>query len=249
MRHDRDNDVDFLDVDRLDLDPDAGEPLAVLDLDDGELGLLPEDRYAAIPPGPRLVPRRVRRDSPWGPVALLAAVVALFTVGAWLDSAASDRVRGGADAPASEPLTEPTGTTLLLTARAFDFELDVDRARVERAEPAEVFGETRSTLAREHSMLAPDGDARIRVISADDIIASGDSDRVWFVAPAGTGGNGRAQAQEVDVTTGAITGELEVDGTVVGAVEDGLVVERPSRTLEVVGADGAATVLIGDELV
>src|SRR5438093_1451315 len=49
-------------------DADAGEALPVVDLDDSELGIRTEDRYAYVPPGPPRVAARparcIRRSTP-----------------------------------------------------------------------------------------------------------------------------------------------------------------------------------------
>ena len=199
---------------------DDAEPLSVLDLDDPELGIRPEDRFAAIPPGPRLVPRRVHDESTRAPVLLLAGLLALFVLGSWLGGIGSDEAPESRADPAQPVLDQTTDTTLLLVGEEDAAVIDVGR---KAAIPVDDAG-TRA-IARARSI-------RSRVV------ASSTAGRAWIVTrePDGT-----SIAREIDTTSGATTAKVQIDGLVAGATEAGLVVERRSGPVEVVGADGATT--------
>jgi len=194
-----------------------GEPLTVLDLDDPEIGIRPEDRFAAIPPGPRIVPRRVRTESTNAPLLLLGALVAFFLVGAWLGGPGSPEPESGATAV---PELDQRTRTILLTFGGGDVRrLDVDR---------------RSTHA-EH-------DEGLRALAAalsgrTRLVPSAATGRIWLVT--GDPG-GFSTVQEIEVADGSPTAPpTRLEGFVSGAVSTGLVVERASGALEIVGVDDA----------
>ncbi|MGH9030746.1 MAG: hypothetical protein ACRDZV_01350 [Acidimicrobiia bacterium] len=201
---------------------DDAEPLAVLDLDDPELGIRPEDRFAAIPPGPRLVPRRVHDESTRAPVLLLAALLALFVVGSWLGGIGSDEASRTAAGPLPV-LDQITGATLLLVAdeRATVIEVGRDAGIPVDDRAARALVRTRSTRSR--------------------VVPSVTAGRAWIVS--GTTG-GVSTAREIDITDGSTTAEMQLEGTVAGATDAGLVVERPSDLLEVVGPDGVTVLTL-----
>src|SRR5256885_15288783 len=62
-------------------DADAGEALPVVDLDDTELGIRTEDRYAYVPPGPQWIRRRVHDSSKQIPIAILIGLAVFFVIG------------------------------------------------------------------------------------------------------------------------------------------------------------------------
>lgn len=200
---------------------DLGAPLTVLDLDDPELGLRPEDRFAAIPPGPRIVPRRVHDESNRAPIVLLAALVAFFVIGAVLGgSGSSSDESGGSAAPVPE-LDQPTGTTLLLLGPDGGARFHVDEETVRRA------GDELEPL--------------VDVVSGrGHLVASAVAGRVWAVT---TDPSSTSQAQEIDAADGVATSApVLVEGFVSGAVAAGLVVERHSGALEIV--DGSGTTVL-----
>jgi len=195
------------------------QPLTVLDLDAPELGLRPEDQFASVPPGRRLIPRRQHDESSSAPLLLLAGLVVFFVVGAWLGGADSDEDdRGAPDGP-QPALMQSTGTALVLLGDAGVAALDVDRAAVT---PARAPGF--DTLARD-------------VAGHAAVVPSAASGRVWIATaePAGT-----SVVREVDLADGSTTvPALRVEGSVVGALTQGVLVEAPGGGLELVGADGA----------
>ncbi|MGI8796645.1 MAG: zinc-ribbon domain-containing protein [Acidimicrobiia bacterium] len=199
---------------------DLGAPLTVLELDDPEIGIRPEDRFAAIPPGPRIVPRRVHDDSTYAPLMLLGALVAFFLVGAWLGSPSSSPPQTGTATGPAPALDQSTGATLVLLGGDGAIELDVDEGTATRA--AEGLGAIADAVT-----------ARGRLVPAT---AEG---RVWLVTREP---DGSSLAQEIDADDGSPTSApIQVDGFVSGAVTSGLVVERTSGALEVVERDGRVT--------
>jgi hypothetical protein len=194
------------------------EPLAVLDLDDPEIGIRPEDRFAAIPPGPRLVPRRMHGESTRAPVVLLAGLLALFIIGSWLGGVGSD------DEVDTEPTATPvldqiTETKLLLVGDEGIAEIDVGRGA---ARPVDD-GASYAIRLRRH--LEP----RSR------IIPSATAGRAWVVS---RDTDGVSSTREIDLGDGATTAKLSVEGRVVAAATDALVVERSAGLIEAVRFDG-----------
>src|SRR5947199_10216706 len=72
-------------------DADAGEALPVVDLDDSELGIRTEDRYAYVPPGPQWIRRRVHDSSKQIPIAILVGLAVFFMIGAMIQRTPCDR--------------------------------------------------------------------------------------------------------------------------------------------------------------
>lgn len=193
------------------------EPLAVVDLDDPEIGVRPEDRFAALPPGPRLVPRRVHDESTRAPVVLLAGLVALFLLGSGLGGMDSD------DETVGEPRLAPvldriTGATLLLIGE--------DVAAIEVGSgAARQIDDGASHAFRLRAQAAP----RSR------ILPSATPGEAWIVAPAS---DRTETAEAIRLADGTRLDEIEVEGTVVGAAQDALVVERPSGAIDAIALDG-----------
>src|SRR2546430_12556101 len=87
-------------------DADAGEALPVVDLDDTELGIRTEDRYAYVPPGPQWIRRRVHDSSKQIPIAILVGLAVFFVIGGLLPRSTRDRARpprAGSGAPLPRP--------------------------------------------------------------------------------------------------------------------------------------------------
>lgn len=201
---------------------DDAEPLSVLDLDDPELGIRPEDRFATIPPGPRLIPRRVHDESTRAPVLLLAGLLVLFVVGSWLGGIGSDEPPETRAGPVPV-LDQTTGTTLLLVGEEGAAVIDVGRKAA-----ISVDDEGTRAIARARSI-------RSRVVP------SATAGRAWIVSGEP---NGVSTAREIDIGDGSTTAEVQVEGVVTGATEAGLVVERKSGPVEVVGADGTTIMML-----
>jgi hypothetical protein len=196
------------------------ESLPVLELDAPELGIRPEDRYAVIPPGPRLIPRRQHSESSAAPLLLLGGLVAFFIVGALLGGAGSDEDAdtsnaGGGPLPVLE---QETSTELLLFGEGSVTALDVDEAR-----------------------LTPVGDAAARAVLVPSTVPG----RVWLTS---TEADGSTVVRELDLADGTETSApVPIDGRVVGALSGGIVVEREPGVLEFVGNDGDAVRGLGDQ--
>jgi hypothetical protein len=199
---------------------DEAESLTVLDLDAPELGIRPEDQYAAIPPGPRLIPRRRHNESSAAPLLLLGGLVLFFALGAWLGGAGSDE-HDGTTASTGDPLPvleESTGTELLLVGEGRMDALDVDGSRVRAV-----------------------GDVSARSV----LVPSAVPRRVWLTTPEP---DGSTVVRELDVADGTETSApIAVDGRVVGALSGGIVVERVPGALELVGADAETLRELGDQ--
>ena len=196
------------------------ESLPVLELDAPELGIRPEDRYAAIPPGPRLIPRRQHTESSSAPLLLLGGLVAFFVLGALLGGAGSDDDNGTSDAGrGSLPvLDQETSTELLLFSDGSVTALDVDRSR-----------------------LTPVGEVAARTALTPSTVPG----RVWI---ASTEPDGPTLVGELDLADATETAApTPVDGRVVGALRGGIVVERGPGVLELVNADGATVRELGDQ--
>src|SRR2546430_4070316 len=80
-------------------DADAGEALPVVDLDDTELGIRTEDRYAYVPPGPQWIRRRVHDNSKQIPIAILIGLAVFFVIGGFFPGS----TRGRPEAPRQGP--------------------------------------------------------------------------------------------------------------------------------------------------
>jgi hypothetical protein len=220
-------------------DADAGEALPVVDLDDTELGIRHEDRYAYVPPGPQWIRRRVHDTSTHIPIAVLVGLVLFVVLGVWLGRSGSD----GADPPRhvtaqSLPgLHRATGASLLVLAPDGLHTLDVDGQRLRTGSVAElpvgpvtaaVTIEDRAVLVVDHrAHVVPRSleEPAVGIGPAVEVYPSHRAERVWVLTyPA----NGTVVAREVNLD-GAETSPTAVLGgsaTVRGAAGDGLVVDR-----------------------
>src|SRR3977135_2943169 len=112
-------------------DADAGEALPVVDLDDTELGIRTEDRYAYVPPGPQWIRRRVHDSSKQIPIAILIGLAVFFVIGGLLQRSTSNRAEPPREVTAQRlpGLHRTTGATLLLLAPDGLHTLDADGPR------------------------------------------------------------------------------------------------------------------------
>jgi hypothetical protein len=225
-------------------DAEVGESLPVVELEDDELGIRTEDRYAYVPPGPKWIRRRVHDDSTRIPIVILTGLLLLFLVGAWLQRGSRDREASDADvrATALPTLRQSTGASLLVLTPDGLHTLDVDNRRIRKPAVAELpLGPvTAATTSGDHAVvvvdhrayvvpLALDGPA-VGIGSAVEAFPSKRTDRVWLLTypPDGT-----VVAREVDLDGAEMTPPAVLGGsaTVRAAAGDGLVIER-------LGADG-----------
>jgi hypothetical protein len=236
---------------------ELGEPLSVLDLEDAELGIRAEDRYAAVPPGPRLIPRRVHDQSTGAPLLLLGALVAFFALGAWLDSTGSDEQSPTPTERPAPVLDRATGATLLLFGKEGVATLDVDERTTRPLPGAERLGVPAAAASTGGDVVVIDDTAAVRLPGsrrppvtlgpAGDVFTSARPGHVWLVV---SGPGGTSVAREINLTTpGVATAELTIEGSVLGVVSRGLVVELPSEALEVVAPDGAPPRRLGDSTI
>jgi hypothetical protein len=225
-------------------DADAGEALTALDLDDTDLGIRTEDRYAYVPPGPQWIRRRVHDGSKQLPIAILVGLALFFVLGAFLQRSGRDRAEPPREVSAQNlpALHRTTGVSLLLLAPDGIHTLDVDRQRVRTGSIAEL-------PAGPISAAATSGDQTVVVVDhrayavrlslegaaasigpAVEVYPSHRAGRVWlFTYPA----DGSVVARElgldgVETTPAAV---LSGSATVRGAAGEGVVIER-------LGADG-----------
>ena len=209
------------------------EPLTPIDLEDAEVGIRPEDRYAAIPPGPKLIRRRVHDESTWAPLWLLAGVVVLFAVASLLGRAGSS---DSSDDPAPTPATPVvTGEELLLIGGNGVAEFDVDAHRTREVSDGRFTGPVVMAARITDGVVVFDG-ARAHVLAGGlpavdlgpAVGVAGDGDRGWLLVPAP---DGRVIAREATVG-GAPAPEVALPRGVlrVVATRDGFVTSGTSAS-------------------
>jgi hypothetical protein len=220
-------------------DADAGEALPVVELEDDELGIRTEDRYAYVPPGPKWIPRRIHHDSARVPIVILAGVLLIFLVGALLQQGSGDRATPHRDvsAAALPTLRQSTGASLLVLTPDGLHTLDVDDHQVRKAGVAElpVGPVTAAAATGDHAVLIVDHRAYVVPLSLEgpatgigsavEAFPSEQAGRVWLLTypPDGT-----VAAREVGLDGAETTPPAVLGGsaTVRAAVAGGLVIER-----------------------
>jgi hypothetical protein len=225
-------------------DADAGEALTALDLDDTDLGIRTEDRYAYVPPGPQWIRRRVHDSSKQIPIAILAALLVFFVLGALLQRPGRDRAAPPREVTAQNlpGLHRTTGTSLLLLAPDGLHTLDVDGQRVGTGSVAELPAGpiTAAATSGDQTVVVVDHRAYAVPLSLEgpatsigpavEVYPSHRAGRVWLLTyPA----DGSVVARElgldgVETTPAAV---LSGSATVRGATGQGVVIDR-------LGADG-----------
>jgi hypothetical protein len=220
---------------------DAGESLPVVDLEEDELGIRTEDRYAYVPPGPKWIRRRVHDESSRIPIVIVAGLLLLFLVGAWLQQGSGDRAAPRPDVSAATlpTLRQPTGVSLLVLTPDGPHTLDVDNHRVRKGGVAElpVGPVTSATTTGDHAVLVVDHRAYVVPLSLDrpaagigpavEAFTSTRSGRVWLLTYPR---DGTVATREVDLDGAETTPPAVLGGsaTVRAAAGDGLVIERLS---------------------
>jgi hypothetical protein len=233
-------------------DADAGEALPVLDLDDTELGIRTEDRYAYVPPGPKWIRRRVHDTSKQVPIAVLVGLVLFFVLGAFLQRSGRDRAEPPREVTAQSlpGLHRSTGASLLLLAPDGLHTLDVDGRRVRTGSIAELPAGpvTAATTSGNRAVVVVDHRAYVVPLSLEgpaagigpavEVYPSHRAGRVWLLTyPA----DGSVVAREVGLD-GVETSPAAVLGgsaTVRGAAGAGVIVDR-------LGADGTRSLATWD---
>lgn len=220
---------------------DAGESLSVLDLDDTELGIRTEDRYAYVPPGPQWIRRRVHDTSKQLPIAILVGLALFFALGVLLQRSTSNRAQPPKQVAAQSlpSLHRTTGASLLLLAPDGLHTLDVDGQRLRTGSIAELppGPVTAAATNGDRAVVVVDHRAYVVPLSLDgpaagigpavSVYPSRHPGRVWLLTyPA----DGSVVARELDLG-GVETSPPAVLGgsaTVRGAAGDGVVVDRLS---------------------
>jgi hypothetical protein len=225
-------------------DADAGEALTALDLDDTDLGIRTEDRYAYVPPGPQWIRRRVHDSSKQLPIAILVALAVFFVLGALLPRSGRDRAEPPREVTAQNlpGLHRTTGASLLLLAPDGLHTLDVDGQRVRTGSVAELPAGpiTAAAASGDQTVVVVDHRAYAVPLSLEgpatsigpavEVYPSHRAGRVWLLTyPA----DGSVVARElgldgVETTSAAV---LSGSATVRGAAGEGVVIDR-------LGADG-----------
>ena len=233
-------------------DVDAGEALPVVDLDDAELGIRTEDRYAYVPPGPQWIRRRVHDTSKQLPIAILVGLGLFFVLGVFLQRSSTDRAEPPKQVTAQSlpSLHRSTGASLLLLAADGLHTLDVDGQRLRTGSIAELppgavtaaaTNGDRAVVVVDHRAYAVpltlDGPAT-GIGPAVEVYPSHRTGRVWLLTyPA----DGSVVARELSLD-GVETSPPAVLGgsaTVRAAAGDGVVVDR-------LGADGTRSLASWD---
>jgi hypothetical protein len=233
-------------------DAEAGEALPALDLDDAELGIRTEDRYAYVPPGPQWIRRRAHDTSKQLPIAILVGLGLFFVLGVFLQRSSTDRAEPPEHVTAQSlpSLHRSTGASLLLLAPDGLHTLDVDGRRLRTGSIAELppgavtaaaANGDRVVVVVDHRAYAVpltlDGPAT-GIGPAVEVFPSHRSGRVWLLTyPA----DGSVVARELALD-GVETSPPAVLGggaTVRGASGDGVVVDR-------LGADGTRSLAAWD---
>jgi len=225
-------------------DADAGEALTALDLDETDLGIRTEDRYAYVPPGPQWIRRRVHDSSKQLPIAILVALALFFVLGALLPRSGRDRAAPPPAVTAQHlpGLHRTTGASLLLLAPDGLHTLDVDGQRVRTGSVAELPAGpiTAAATSGDQTVVVVDHRAYAVPLSLEgpatsigpavEAYPSRRGGRVWLLTyPA----DGSVVARElgldgVETTPAAV---LSGSATVRGAAGEGVVIDR-------LGADG-----------
>jgi hypothetical protein len=218
---------------------DAGESLPIVELEDDELGIRTEDRYAYVPPGPKWIRRRVHNDSARIPIAILAGLVLFFLVGAWLQQSPRDRAAPPQDvaADALPALRQSTRTSLLVLTPDGVHTLDIDRRQARSGTVAEfpVGPVTAAATSGDHAVLVVDHRAFVVPLSLDgpaagigsavEVFPSKRDGHVWLLTYPP---DGSVMGREVDLAGVETTAPAVLGGsaTVRAAAGGGLVIER-----------------------
>ena len=226
----------------------------LLPLTDADIGIRREDRYVALPPGPRWVPRRVRRESSTAPVVVLGIVLTVLVVAGVLRQGGPTRV----GSPTSPLLAEHTGVTLVRTGPLGLERIDVDGRRIRSWRVPEVgASHVRELVTVDNGIIALTGPG---AVALDDRGATwlGDADAV-VPSPEGARLVSYPRPGEIVVTPPGVTLEVRGEdghqavGEVVAVLSQGSLVQRVRRdgvtVLELYSSVGVRLLAVGETFV
>lgn len=233
---------------------DELDDLPVVELEDAELGIRPEDRYAAIPPGPKLIRRRVHDESRRAPAYLLVALFMLVALAAWLGAgshhgATSSNGAGTAGEHATRLFRHLTNAQVVMRIRNALFVVDVDRGSLVGLAPRNVPPQPVDRLIVTGRTLVAQVDGRAYAIRsaaapavdlgpAETVVAATEPERVWITAL--VGGQYLLRQVATDGTTIEIA-QLQPTEGLAGVSTGGVVLSssRPSRVTLLAPRDGS----------
>ena len=208
----------------------------IVTIADAEMGVRREDRYVALPPGPRWVPRRIHHESSAAPLVVLAVVLGLLLLAVVLRPSERAPRR---TVPVAAELAAPTGTKLLRVGPGGLEVIDVDRGRIRTLRGPNVPDERVREL-----LTVPDGvvaltDPGAFLLTAERGHALGVADAV---VPAPDGFRLVDYVARGEIVVQGVEPPVRTDGEVVAVVERGVVVQRTTtsgtRVLDLWTADG-----------
>jgi hypothetical protein len=242
---------------------DELDDLPVVELEDAELGIRSEDRYAAIPPGPKLIRRRVHDQSSRAPAYLLVALFMLVALAAWLGrgdhhGATSSDAAGTAGEQVIRVFRHLTNAQAVLRSGNALFVVDVDRGSIVPLQPRDLPAQSVDRLiatgrtlvvqvtghayaVRGAALSAP----AVDLGPAETVVAATEPERVWIAALV----NGRYLLREVATDGTTIeTAQLQPTEELAGATTGGVLLSsnRPSRVTQMLPRDGSRRQLGGN---
>ena len=238
---------------------DELDDLPVVELEDAELGIRPEDRYAAIPPGPKLIRRRVHDESRRAPAYLLVALFMLVALAAGLGrgshhGATSSNGAGTAGEHATRLFRHLTNAQVVMRIRNALFVVDVDRGSLVGLAPRNVPPQPvdrlivtgRTLVAQVGGRAYSISSARAAAIDlgpAETVVAAIEPERVWITALVG----GQYLLREVATDGTTIeTEQLQPTEALAGVTTGGVVLSNgPSRVTLLAPRDGSRRQLGG----
>lgn len=243
------------------LDDELGD-LPVVELEDAELGIRPEDRYAAIPPGPKLIRRRVHGESRRGPAYLLLGLFLLVALAAWLgNNSRHEATNATGEGTAGEHVIRVfqhlTNAQVVVRSGSEEFVVDVDRGSVVPLRPRDLSPQqpvdrlvaTGGTLVAQvngHAYAIRGAeDPVVDLGPADSVVAATEAERVWIAGVF----VGRYLLREVATDGTTIeTAQLPPTDELVGVTTAGVVLSsnRPARVMQFIPGDGSRRQLGGN---
>lgn len=238
---------------------DELDDLPVVELEDAELGIRPEDRYAAIPPGPKLIRRRVHDQSRRAPAYLLVALFMLVALAAWLGRASHGATSSDGAGTAGEHATRLfrhlTNAEIVVRSGNALFVVDVDRGSVVGRPPRNLPTQPVDRLIATGGTLVEQVNGRAYAIRnaagpavdlgpAETVVAATEPERVWIAALVG----GRYLLRQIATDGTTIeTEQLQPTEGLAGVTTGGVVLSNgTSRVTLLAPQDGSRRQLGGN---